>query len=426
MKKIVIIGGGFSGMIAGIQLKKELKDTVEVTILERLEKVGKKILATGNGKCNFTNMDLNTRNYNDALFVDYAIHQFGCKLTRKYFDDLGLMSKELEGGRVYPITESAISVMDVLRINLRSYGVNEKCLFEAKKISQVNSKFLIESTRGEKETADILILATGGKAMPVLGSNGSGYSLLKPFKVKITPTSPGLVGVKVDKKSIAGLFGLRSKVVLSCYEKKNPVPVFQKSGEIIFKDDGISGIVMMELASFYARNKMNSSFMVDFLPEVSTDDLLKHLIDRRTMFGFLENSELLTGIVSKNLAYMILKKVHIDLSGYVRDLTMRDFERIVVMLKKCVFQITGTYDFDHAQITIGGVSLDEVNEKTMELKNCKNLYVVGELLDIDGACGGYNIQWALSSGMACSQSILTSLKEDVAKRKKSSVKKVTE
>ena len=137
-------------MIAGIQLKKELKDTVEVTILERLEKVGKKMLATGNGKCNFTNMDLNTRNYNDALFVDYAIHQFGCKLTRKYFDDLGLMSKELEGGRVYPITESAISVMDVLRINLRSYGVNEKCLFEAKKISQVNSKFLIESTREKK------------------------------------------------------------------------------------------------------------------------------------------------------------------------------------------------------------------------------------------------------------------------------------
>jgi predicted Rossmann fold flavoprotein len=406
MKEVVIIGGGASGMICAIAIKEEVKDNANVTIVERLEKMGKKLLATGNGKCNFTNMQVTPDNYNDPDFVAPSLKSFGPKPTRAFFEEMGLLTKELDAGRVYPTTEMANSVLDVLRLKIRSLKIQEHCLFECKKITPSDKQYVLESTRGERLTADYVVVATGGKAMPVLGSNGSGYLLLKPFKVKMIPPLPGLVGVKVDKLLIKGLTGLRSKVELRLFEKRNDQPIFDKRGEIIFKEDGISGIVMMEMANRIERSKANCFFTIDFLPDTAPDDLLKKLMDRRSQFGFLENSELLTGMAPKMLAYMVLKRVKIDLGGYVKNLTMRELERVEECLKKCAFESKETYDFDHAQITLGGVDTTYVDKKTMEVKDVKNMYVTGEMINVDGDCGGFNLQWAISSGMAAARSII--------------------
>ena len=410
MSKVAIIGGGASGLFCGIMLKKQ-NPNLDVVILERLERVGKKILSTGNGKCNFSNSLVSAVKYNNPIFVDPFLRYYPKEILYQDLLDFGLLYREDKEGRMYPYSESANSFLDVLRNNAKKYGVIEKCNFEVTKINKVYDSFIIENTRRESLEADYVVVAAGGKAYPVLGSNGSGYNLLKPFKVKITETLPGLVGVKVDESEIKGLTGLRYKAKVSLIDKKAKQKVHEEEGEIQFKDDGISGIVIMQMSSIISRSNIsrtsqNYYFEIDLLPHIKEDSLIEMLLERRNSFKGFEALEFLNGIFPKNLGLLLLKRSKIDMSSYIENISNKDIIKLAAAIKTFIINYKGLYGFDRAQVTVGGIDLLEVNKDNLSLKKEPNIYVCGEILNIDGECGGFNMHWALVSGYIVSKSII--------------------
>ena len=257
MKNVVIIGGGASGLFSAILIKQNCPNC-NVIVVERLERVGKKILATGNGRCNFSNKNVSSRKYNDKKFVDPFISRYDFDAIRDKFTELGLITRIDSEGRAYPYSEVANSFLDVLRVNLKKYKIEERTNFEVTRILNIGTKdspqYVVENTRRQTIDADYIVMATGGKASPVLGSNGSGYALLKPWKVKITNTEPGLVGIKIDPSKIKGLSGVRVKCKAMIYDKKEKQNIWEEEGEVLFKEDGLSGIVIMQMATMIARN----------------------------------------------------------------------------------------------------------------------------------------------------------------------------
>ncbi len=418
MPEVVIIGGGASGLLASIMIKENLGNLVNVTILERLERVGKKILATGSGKANFTNHQVSSKNYNQPRFVAPLLKRFGYEKTLHYFDHLGLSSIVLTEGRTYPKSESANSLLDALRNKMRDLGVEEKCNAEVKRIivDKENGGYLVELGRGTRIHADALVLATGGAASPVLGSNGTGLQLAKSLKIKTTPIYPGLVGVKVDANDIKGLEGLRIKARVLLYAKRYKEAVWQNDGEIQFKADTVSGIVIMDMASQIARSEIidlyhPTHFVLDFFPEATLEDVEANLVERQKNLYNYSNAQYLIGMFQKMMALNILKRAKIDVAGYVKDLTKKEITRLAKILKEFTITYKGLDSFDHAQVTVGGVNVNEVVSNTLEAKNYKNLYFCGEILDIDGDCGGYNLQWAWTSAFVVAEAISKRMQE---------------
>ncbi len=413
LKKIVIIGGGTSGLFSGIYIKKFCPDC-EVTIVERLERIGKKILATGNGRCNFSNIHVNNKKYNNTSFVNSTLKELDYKHLIEELEGLGLMTVTDSEGRAYPYSEMANSFLDVLRINIKKLGVIEKCNFDVHKITNIGTdnepKFVIEDTRKQRLQADFIVLATGGKASPLLGSNGSGYSLVKPWHIKVTHTEPGLVGVKVDPQSIKGLAGLRIRPKVSLWDKKAKQKVWEENGEVLFKEDGVSGIVIMQMASIIARGEIvkasnHYSFEFDLMPKFDEETLFSMLVKRREMMGECETSDFLNGIFPKVLGFNLIKRSKIDLSSRIENITMKDLIRLTDTIKYYTLDYKGLYGFERAQVTVGGIELSEINKRTLEFVRIPQMYCCGEVLDVDGECGGYNMHWALASGYVVAKSI---------------------
>ena len=410
MKEVVIVGGGASGLFAAIALKKMVGDHANITIVERLERVGKKVLATGSGKANFSNSQLKSTNYNHPHFVNKLFKDFGYKETIKFFNELGLLTVEGSEGRVYPKSESSSSLLDVMRNKIRSLGIEEKCNFDVKRIVKLKNQYSVENTRGIKLIADYVIMAAGGTSTRVLGSNGTGYAILKNLKVKITDVEPGLVGIKTDEQSVKGLEGIRAKAKVRLYTKKAKEHVWENEGEIQFKVGGMSGIVIMEMASKISRMNITgevraSYFVVDFCPEISKEELTNILVNRKQELNDYTNANFLIGMFHKKLAASILKKSKVDVVGYVKDMTTKDIDRIVKVIKECPFVIKGLDSFDKSQVTVGGVDIKEIVQETMEIRKLANMYVCGEIIDIDGDCGGFNLQWAWTSAYTASKAI---------------------
>ena len=416
--KIVIIGGGASGIISSIRLKQLIPNS-EVIILERLEKIGKKILATGNGKCNFTNINVDNKKYNNPKFVKPTLDIYNSEKLIKYLEELGLYSKELTEGRIYPYTEQAATFLEVLRMNLNKYQIKVESNFEVAKIEKKKDEFIIhhKSKRAFSINADIVILATGGKSAEILGSNGSGYNLAKNLKIKTTDVKAGLVGLIGDSNQLKSLNGLRYKCNVSLFDKKEKQVKWCEYGEVQFKNDGISGIVVMELSSFAANYKGNYLVQLDLIKEKTLNEVKEMLLKRQTDFGDCEIFNYLTGILPKALAQSILKKANIDLSIYIKDLNTRSINKIAALIKQYPIEIKGDYGFDKSQITIGGVELNEINPLTMEAKKVENLYIIGELLNINGRCGGYNLHWALASGLIAAEAIKERMDNNVRNKK---------
>lgn len=414
MADVIIIGGGPAGILAACAIKEKSKEYVNVTIVERLEKIGKKILATGNGKCNFTNKFALPKKYNNPKFVTHTLSEYGYKEIVKYLENIGLMSKEVTEGRMYPYTESATTVLEVLRLHLHRLGVNIKTNYEVNKVVERENKYLVYN-KNEKNSyleCDYLVFACGGAAAPVLGSNGSGYPLLKPFKVKVTDIYPGLVGIKSEITVLKPLNGLRFKCNVSVIEKKTKKCVWTQYGEVQFKGDGISGIVVMEASTYMARHQLNYIINLDLMPEASLDDTIMMLNTRKELFENQEVDSLLTGMLPKMLGSVIVKKASIDLNSYVKSLTPNNLKKIAGLIKAFPLDVKGDYGFERAQVTVGGVSLTEIDNETLAIRKMKNAYICGEMMDIDGECGGYNMQWALASGYLVGKNIAESIKED--------------
>lgn len=385
---IAIIGGGASGLVAAIAAR---KSGANVTVYESGERIGRKILATGNGRCNMTNINAAESNYygENRNFVNGVIRQFWVEETLKFFFDLGLLYKQEEGGKIYPYSNQASSVLDVLRMKLNDDGIVIKTGFEVKSVIKKNGCFFILSYKGEKEYADRVIIACGGKAAPSLGSNGSGYEILKGLGHHITKLSPSLVQIKTDIDIVKKLKGIKIDGKLS-------IGKYSDIGEILFTDYGISGPPVFSLTS---RLTNQEYAIIDIMPDFTKEQIEEILYTRIAMFPERTLEDFFTGLLNKRVGQALLKYLGISpLSRFFVTLGEDEVRNIVNTIKGWKFKIHGTMSWNNAQVTKGGADTSEFNSKTLESKKIKGVYACGEILDVDGDCGGYNLQWAWASG----------------------------
>ncbi|MBR4720602.1 MAG: NAD(P)/FAD-dependent oxidoreductase [Clostridia bacterium] len=379
MNKVAVLGGGASGIIAAITAARRGS---EVAILEKNSRIGKKLLMTGNGRCNITNMNLKAENYNSAFVCD-ALNTFSAKDTIEFFKEIGLLTYEEQEGRVYPVSNQASAVLEVLRLEIERQNVTVVCDFDITKIEKYSDGFFIYSKNGEKIAANRIIVALGGKSAQNTGSDGSGYRLLTDLGHSVKTPDKALVQLKTDK-SIKGV---------RAYAKAS-VNGIEEKGEVQFTGYGLSGIPILNL-SRYA--KSGDVLTLDMMPDYTEDELFEYLQKRHN-----QNLETyLIGMLNKPLGQMLLKECDIGkLSRKSESLEDFEIKKIAKKLKGWSFIVTGKMGWDNAQVTMGGIELSEIDSKTMESKIVKNCYITGEMMDIDAECGGFNLQWAWSSGFA--------------------------
>lgn len=396
--KIAIIGGGASGLVAAISFVKALENkNAEVSILERMDRVGKKILATGNGKCNLSNSNTNEKYYHSKnhKFIKDILNQFSYKDTIKFFESIGLICRLESDGRIYPYSNQASSVLDVLRMEIKHLSIKEICNFEVNNIKKYQNKFIISSTNNQKYEATKVILSTGGNTYSSLGSNGSGYKLLKSLGHTIVNIHPSLVQIKSDSKLVKALNGIRINAVAKLI--KNQKVIRQEKGELQFTEYGLSGILILQLSTAI-KDTNNMKISIDVMPEFEKDKVEQIIRNKISNEGWKTLDNFFVGILNKRVGQMILKSSGIiSLSKEANSLSENEIKDIVNTIKDWQFNVTGTMSWNNAQATSGGADTTEFYP-TLESKKVKDLYVTGELLDVDGDCGGFNLQWAWATG----------------------------
>lgn len=398
--RIAVIGGGASGMTAAIRAAQL---GAAVTIYERNERIGKKILATGNGRCNLTNLYADVKHYHGEYpdFIRYAKSRFWVQETLEFFKSLGLLHRVEEEGRVYPCSGQASAVLDLLRIRLERLGVRIETGFEAEHIIPYKKGFRISSYDGRMESADAVILSAGGKAAPSMGTTGSGYELAKELGHSITPLYPSLVQIKTEEVWVRSMKGIKTDAAVRIAGK-------EKRGEVLFTEYGFSGPPVFSLSAELPGTKYNE-LVLDLLPDYSPYKLKKLLLARRELGLTLEY--FLVGMVHKRIGMQLMKCLEFGpLAAQSDSLSDVDIERLAQIMKNWRFHIAGTMSWNNAQVTAGGIRTAQIDERTMQSKLVKGLFITGEIMDIDGDCGGYNLQWAWSTGMIAAEEAVRLLK----------------
>lgn len=388
--RIAVIGGGASGLIAAIAAAEDSDN--QITVYESGDRVGRKILATGNGRCNMTNINADIENYHgkNPKFILGAKNKFWVNETLEFFSDLGIEVNVEEDGKVYPYSNQASAVLDILRFKIDELD-NIKIInsFEVKSVSKTKECFNIVSYDGRKEKADKIIVATGGKAAPNLGSKGVGYEILKSFGHKITSLSPSLVQIKTETDVVKKLKGIKLDAEVTLGDNS-------EFGEVLFAEYGLSGPAVFSLSSRLGDNKVIS---LDIMSKYSYEQLYERILQRIALRPKITLENFFVGMFNKRVGQALMKSVGIEpLSRYALTLNEKEISRICSAIKKWDFKVTGTMSWNNAQVTKGGAVTGEFNPNTMESKLVNGLFASGEVLDIDGDCGGYNLQWAWSSG----------------------------
>ncbi len=389
MIRVGIIGGGYSGVISAIYASKN----AEVTILERNSSLLKKLLLTGNGRCNYFNEDMSLdkfHSYSEEYIKDIVTEEI-IKEVENFYYRLGLYPK-VKNGYYYPYSNHASSVRDLLISKLNELNVNIKLDYLVNSIEIKDNKFVINN----ELTFDKIILGTGGMAYPKTGSDGIGYDLLKDLNHNITKLSPSLVQIKSDNKYLKELSGIRCEAKLTLF--RNNEKIKKEIGELQFTDYGISGICTFNISSRLNDIK-NEYILVNFMPIDISDFNLFMNTSKNTVFERLE------GILNYKLIKVILKLSNINENLKYSELTNKQKEDLINNLYNYKVNITGTKSFDNSQVTKGGLNLNEINISTMESKKIKGLYIVGELLDLDGDCGGYNLTLSFITGLIAGSNI---------------------
>ena len=390
---VAIIGGGASGMAAALAAAENEKN--QVILLERQARVGRKLQATGNGRCNLSNIHAVDRGYHGQSpeFVNNAISAFTPADTLRWFEGLGLFTVTEESGKVYPYSDQANSVVDVLRLALVKENITLKTGYEVTKIQKTAEGFQL--TNGEEPiTCDKLIVACGGLAGSKLGGTMSGYKLLAKLGHRCTKLRPSLVQIKSSWPELPSLKGVRANC---CVEILHNGEVYAKSiGELQLTEHGISGPVVFEISRDVCAERGKWTAKLDFLPNLPAEVLEKELQRRRNTN--LPMEELLTGILHNRLGRVLTKTAGIKGKQYASQISNAELAEVVACVKGLEITLTEPLGMDSAQITAGGVLTDGFDPNTMESKSVSGLYACGEVLDIDGDCGGYNLQWAWSSG----------------------------
>lgn len=387
MTDIAIIGGGASGIMSALAAA----SMCNVTIYESGDRLGKKILSTGNGRCNLSNANTSAKDYHgeNPEFINGATKQFTVKDTLDFFNQLGVLTKEENDGKIYPYSNQASAVSDALRMELERQNVRIVKEFEVCKIKKKSNVFEIFSYDGKCETSKTVIIATGGKAAPATGSKGGGYELLKSMGHCITPLSPSLVQIKTPSEFVKKLKGIKLNAKVTLGNESS-------TGELLFTEYGLSGPPIFFLSAYLEKQK---SLSVDIMPEYTQSQVEKMLFSRRNRLKNEPVETFLVGMLNKKVGQTIMKQIGISpLSRLGNTLTDKELHILASTIKNLCFDILGTMSWNNAQVTKGGVKTSEFNPVTLESNLVSGLFAAGEVFDIDGNCGGYNLQWAWSSG----------------------------
>lgn len=384
---IIIIGAGASGIVTAINAKNENN---RVILLEKNDRIGKKLLATGNGRCNYTNMNLSEKNYSSPDFVKRTLEDFSNEDLINYFRILGLEST-LDGNRVYPISLKANSVLNILIYWLEKKGIEVKTKSQVKEIKKTKKGYEV-ITNEEILRADVVVAAFGGKAMPASGSDGVSFEILKKMGIRVTNIKPALTQLKLDSKYLKHLSG--TKVIGRARLLRDEKVIDEREGEILFTNYGISGPPILDMS---VNTKEGDVIEVPLINNLKKDSL-DMIYNRYYMFPDFSLEEFLMGLVDKKFIHYIVDSLDMDKNTAMNMISMGDFEKIIGLLLKSRFKVTGNTGFKNAQVTRGGVSLDEVSPENYEAKKYKDLYIIGEALNIDGDCGGYNLHFAFGCG----------------------------
>lgn len=398
---ILVVGGGASGLMSAILLK---DFGLDVAIVEGTDRVGKKILTTGNGRCNISNNNIDypfSGYYSDTedFFIE-ALNKFSVEDTLNFFSFLGLPIVELEKGKLYPQSLQASSVVDIFRLALedRKIPVYNSC-----KIKSIHKrkKFILSTDNADLSefSCDKLILSCGGKSAEKTGSDGSGYKLAKELGHSIIKPLPAIVQLKLNYPSLKALSGIKFDALASILV--DDIVIRSDFGEVLFTDYGISGPPILQLSHIASKSLENDkkvNVVVDLFPNKSKEDIENFIYGHFSMFSHRKVIDSLIGVLNKKLIPIFLKEAKINnLHKPVYDLTWSEKSNIISLMKKWQFSCVGTNGFNNAQVTSGGINTSEVNSSTLESKIIDNLYFTGEILDVHGDCGGFNLQWAWSS-----------------------------
>ena len=397
--EIAIIGAGASGMAAAIAASAVGTNTV--TLFERQARVGKKLLATGNGRCNLSNRGAGIEHYHgaDPSFVLPALKEFPVEKTLELFRALGLYTVTEDSGRVYPYSDQANSVVDVLRFALDRSNLHLRTATEITGVRHDRGGFLLRAGE-ERFRAEKLIVACGGAAGGKLGGGLSGYQLLRSLGHHCTRLYPSLVQLKTNAELVRSLKGVRANARLQLL--LNDSLIFEAAGEVQFTEYGVSGPAVFDL-SRAASTAGECELHLDLLPDLPGEALLSELCIRISRFPALLCEDLFTGILHNRLGRVVIRACDTPLNTPITELNWKQLNAIVNTCHDFVFRVLGTTGMDNAQVTAGGICTQEFFAETMESRIVPGLYAAGEVLDIDGDCGGFNLQWAWSSGLLAGQ-----------------------
>lgn len=406
---LAVIGGGSAGLAAAVfaaEFAEKSGADVRICVFESNPRVGKKLLVTGNGRCNFTNADMSPSHFHgDTLLAEKALDAFSSEQTVRFFENGGLFSRKDRAGRIYPLSNQASSVLDFFRNEVRRHGIE---IFTERKVTSVKKTGKGFLLNGEF-AADAVIVACGGRAAPVHGSDGSFFSVLRGFGVTATEMFPALTPLCIADFTKA-LKGIRAEGKLTV--KHNGRIAASECGELQYTDYGISGIPAMQVSGRVApllKESAPTYVCVDSAPTVEADELKKYILKMLQTDPDRPIEMLLSGIMPKRLAVFLLAELSFRQDKTLRLVNPSAADRIVSAVKNKKYTVSGVKDFADAQVTVGGIPAAEINCETLELKKVKNMYVCGEAVNVDGDCGGYNLQWAWSSAYVAASSAVGEL-----------------
>lgn len=408
---VCIIGGGASGLAMSVYIKQRNND-ISVAVIERLSRVGKKLITTGNGRCNITNSDESLSHFHgeNALFAKYALQRFDNRAVEEFFKALGVPFYYDESGRAYPASLQASSVVDALRFSADALGVE---VFTDCKVTDVafsDEAHIIKTEKGEF-TAKNVVFAAGLYSGGVrLGCDGCALKILQSKGLKTVKATPAIVQIKTENSVTRGLKGI--KINANATLRIAGKSVRSEYGEVLFCDYGLSGPPVLQVAREVERQSGEKVIQLDLMPDKSFFETADILLRLKEVLAYRNLDEYLSGALNKRVGQAVIKAAGLKLSSSVSSLTKKDINRLAEIIKGFEFKVTGTTGFDNSQVTAGGLDTTAFNEKTMALKSQKGVYAVGEILDVDGDCGGYNLHFAFSSCFCAAESILKDYKND--------------
>lgn len=405
--KIVIIGGGAAGLMAACAAARILKKSGAVLTVEGNEKLGRKLLATGNGRCNLTNMHVSPAHYHgDAAAAEPLLQKYTADAVRAVFREMGLVTRADSEGRVYPNNMQAAAVLSALRGCAEENGVS--CITGDSAISVLKTKrgFLVKCASGEEIEAAACILAMGGAASPRHSAERDSYLFARALGHTTTKLYPVLTQLVTEGKTAKAISGMR--LAASATLTADGEAVYSENGEVLFTDTGLSGICIFGLSvyagEFYATGKIGGkqygrlSVSLDCLPDWSFTDICNYLSEIRAAYPNRMAGDLLSGVLNLRVGFQLVKAAGLDTALSAKLLSAGDLSKLAATVKAWRFKLTGTKDFADAQVTAGGVPLMEIDVETMASRRAEGLYLAGEMLNVHGDCGGFNLHFAWATG----------------------------